>query len=83
MKKEREDIKMDINTKFFWLMRKQSLEEDLKYQKTLRELIQNNKDRNEDVWDKDEAEKTTWVLTEIDQKIDELEKRINETPSFD
>ena len=83
MKKEREDNKMDNNTKFFWLMRKQSLEEELKYQKTLRELIQNNKDRNEDVWDEDEAEKTAWVLTAIDQKIDELEKEINETPSLE
>lgn len=74
---------MDINTKFFWLMRKQSLEDDLRYQKTLRELIQNNKDRNEDVWDEDESEKTTWVLEKINETIKELEEGINETPSLE
>lgn len=49
---------MDNTTKFFWLMRRQTLEKELKYQQTLRELVQNNKDRNEEVWDEDEASKT-------------------------
>lgn len=74
---------MDNTTKFFWLMRKQSLEEDLKYQKTLKELIQNNKDRNEDFWDDDEAEKTAWVLEKINETIKGLEEGINETPSLE
>ena len=46
---------MDNTTKLFWLMRRQSLEEELNYQRTLRELIQKNKDRNEEVWDENEA----------------------------
>lgn len=74
---------MDNTTKFFWLMRRQTLEKELKYQQTLRELVQNNKDRNEEVWDEDEASKTEWVLQEIDEKIHGLEEDLKETPNLE
>lgn len=70
-------------TKFFWLMRRQALEKELKYQQTLRELVQNNKDRNEEVWDEDEASKTEWVLQEIDEKIRGLEEDLKDEPNLE
>ena len=73
---------MDNTTKFFWLMRRQTLEKELKYQQTLRELVQNNKDRNEEVWDEDEASKTEWVLQEINEKIRSLEEDLKDEPSM-
>lgn len=73
---------MGNTTKFFWLMRRQSLEKELKYQRTLRELVQNNKDRNEEVWDEDEASKTEWVLQEIDKKIHGLEEDLKDEPNL-
>ena len=69
---------MDNTTKLFWLMRRQSLEKELKYQRTLRELVQNNKDRNKEVWDEDEASKTKWVLQQIDEKIKDLEDELKD-----
>lgn len=74
---------MDNTTKFFWLMRRQALEKELKYQQTLRELVQNNKDRNEEVWDEDEASKTEWVLQEIDEKIWGLEEGLKDEPNLE
>lgn len=74
---------MDNTTKFFWLMRRQTLEKELKYQHTLRELVQNNKDRNEEVWDEDEASKTEWVLQEIDEKIHGLEEDLKDEPNLE
>lgn len=74
---------MDNTTKFFWLMRRQTLEEELKYQQTLRELVQNNKDRNEEVWDEDEASKTEWVLQKIDEKIHGLEEDLKDEPNLE
>ena len=73
---------MDNTTKLFWLMRRQSLEKELKYQQTLRELVQNNKERNEEVWDEDEASKTEWVLQEIDEKIQSLEEDLKDEPNM-
>ena len=73
---------MDNTTKFLWLMRRQTLEKELKYQQTLRELVQNNKDRNEEVWDEDEASKTEWVLQEIDKKIHGLEEDLKDVPNL-
>lgn len=69
---------MDNTTKLFWLMRRESLEKELKYQRTLRELVQNNKDRNEEVWDEDEASKTKLVLQQIDEKIKSLEDELKD-----
>lgn len=60
---------MDNTTKFFWLMRRQTLEKELKYQQTLRELVQNNKDRNEEAWDEDEASKTERVLRGLEEDL--------------
>ncbi len=74
---------MDNTTKFFWLMRRQTLEKELKYQQTLRELVQNNKDRNEEAWDEDEASKTAWVLQEIDEKIRGLEEDLKDEPNLE
>lgn len=74
---------MDNTTKFFWLMRRQTLEKELKYQQTLRELVQNNKDRNEEVWDEDEASKTECVLQEIDEKIQGLEEELKDEPNLE
>lgn len=74
---------MDNTTKFFWLMRRQTLEKELKYQQTLRELVQNNKDRNEEVWDEDEASKTEWVLQEINEKIHGLEEDLKDEPNLE
>lgn len=74
---------MDNTAKFFWLMRRQTLEKELKYQQTLRELVQNNKDRNEEVWDEDEASKTEWVLQEIDEKIHGLEEDLKDEPNLE
>ena len=76
---------MDNTTKFFWLMRRQTLEKELKYQQTLRELVQNNKDRNEEAWDEDEdeASKTEWVLQEIDEKIQGLEEDLKDEPNLE
>ena len=74
---------MDNTTKFFWLMRRQTLEKELNYQQTLRELVQNNKDRNEEVWDEDEASKTEWVLQEIDEKIHGLEEDLKDEPNLE
>lgn len=74
---------MDNTTKLFWLMRKEALEKELKYQQTLRELVQNNKDRNKEVWDEDEASKTEWVLQEIAKKIQGLEEDLNDEPNLE
>ena len=74
---------MDNTTKLFWLMRRQALEKELKYQQTLRELVQNNKDRNEEVWDEDETSKTEWVLQEIDEKIHGLEEDLKDEPNLE
>lgn len=64
-------------------MRRQTLEKELKYQQTLRELVQNNKDRNEEAWDEDEASKTAWVLQEIDEKIRGLEEDLKDEPNLE
>lgn len=65
---------MSIEVKLFEIMRKQSLEEELKYNETLRELIENNKLRNQDVWEKDEAEKTEYCLERLNEKIESLKE---------
>lgn len=74
---------MDNTTKFFWLMRRQALEKELKHQQTLRKLVQNIKDRNEEVWDEDEASKTEWVLQEIDENIRGLEEDLKDEPNLE
>lgn len=62
----------------FEMFRKNSLEKELKYNETLRELVQNNKDRNQDVWDKDEEEKTEYVLRILDERIESLKEDLSE-----
>ena len=63
-----------IEVRLFEVMRKQSLEEELKYNETLRELIENNKVRNQDVWEKDESEKTEYCLERLNEKIESLKE---------
>ena len=74
---------MDNTAKFFWLMRRQTLENELKYQQTLRELVQNDKDRNEERWDEDKASETEWVLQEIDENIRGLEEDLKNVPNLE
>ena len=68
---------MDNNLKFFWLMRKQTLEEELNKCKKLQEMIQLSWEAWSDDW---EAVK---VATSLELRIDELEKEIAETPSLE
>ena len=42
-----------------------------------------NKDRNEEAWDEDEASKTAWVLQEIDEKIRGLEEDLKDEPNLE
>ena len=63
-----------IEVRLFEVLRKQSLEEELKYNETLRELIENNKVRNQDVWEKDESEKTEYCLERLNEKIESLKE---------
>jgi len=65
---------MSIEVMIFEHMRRQSLEEELKYNETLRELIENNKVRNQDVWEKDESEKTEYCLERLNEKIESLKE---------
>ena len=75
---------MDNTTKFFRLMRRQSIEKELKYQQTLRELVQKNNDRNEVLWDEDDAEayETDWVLQQIDEEIQSLKEKLKDEPNM-
>lgn len=77
---------MDSTTKFFRLMRRQSIENELKYQQTLKELVQKNKDLNEEVWDEDEDEvkayETEWVLQQIDEEIQSLKEKLKNEPNL-
>lgn len=67
---------MDNNTKFFWLLRKQSLEEQLEKCKKLKEMI----DLSQHIWSEDcEA---VLVAAKLAEKIEELEKDIEETPDL-
>lgn len=67
---------MDNNVKFFWLMRKQALEEELNKCKKLQEMIQ----LSWEAWSDDlEAVK---VATSLELKIKDLEEGINETPDL-
>lgn len=77
MKKESEDNKMDNNLKFFWLMRRQTLEEELNKCKKLKEMI----DMSRYEWSGDYD--ASLVATELRLRIDELEKEIAETPSLE
>lgn len=43
-----------------------------KFLMTVRELVQANKDRCEDVWEEDEAHKTEYVLEEIERLLNEM-----------
>lgn len=63
-----------IEVRLFEALRKQSLKEELKYNETLRELIENNKVRNQDVWEKDESEKTEYCLERLNEKIESLKE---------
>lgn len=63
-----------IEVRLFETLRKQSLEEELKYNETLRELIENNKVRNQGVWEKDESEKTEYCLERLNEKIESLKE---------
>ena len=63
-----------IEVRLFEVLRKQSLEEERKYNETLRELIENNKVRNQDVWEKDESEKTEYCLERLNEKIESLKE---------
>lgn len=67
-----------IEVRLFEAMRKQSLEEELKYNETLRELIENNKVRNQDVWEKDESEKTEYCLERLNEKIESLKEDLKD-----
>lgn len=68
---------MSIEVMLFEHMRRQSLEEELKYNEILRELIENNKVRNQDDWEKDESEKTEYCLEKLNEKIESLKEDLN------
>ena len=52
-----------------------NVSEEIRYRSVLRELVQNNKDRCEEFWDNDEAEKTEYVLQRLDEEIGTLKRR--------
>ena len=62
----------------FEYLRRQSIEEDLGFYRAARELVLANKVRNEDVWEPEEAAKTALVLRELDKRIKNREKDLEE-----
>lgn len=62
---------MDNTTKFFWLMRRQSLEKDLRYKKTLYKLVQK-------AWSKDITDEEVAAMTRLEVEIQELERDLND-----
>lgn len=62
---------MDNMTKLFWAMRRQSLEKDLKYKKTLYSLAQK-------AWSEDITNEEVQVMTRLELEIQELEKDLND-----
>lgn len=62
---------MDNTTKFFWLMRRQSLEKDLRYKKTLYSLVQK-------AWSEDITEEEAAAMTRLEVEIQELERDLND-----
>lgn len=62
----------------FEYLRRQVIEEDLKFYRAARDLVLANKDRNEEVWTAEEATKTELVLRTLDSKIENLEKDLEE-----
>lgn len=62
----------------FECLRRQAIEEDLKFYKAARDLVMANKVRNEEVWEPEEAAKTTQVLRELDERIKSREKDLEE-----
>lgn len=62
---------MDNTTKFFWLMRRQSLEKDLRYKKTLYNLAQK-------AWSEDITEEEVAAMTRLELEIQELERDLND-----
>lgn len=62
---------MDNTTKLFWLMRRQSLEKDLKYKKTLYVLAQK-------AWSEDITDEEVQAITRLELEIQELEKDLND-----
>ena len=62
---------MDNTTKFFWLMRRQSLEKDLRYKKTLYKLGQK-------AWSEDMTDEEVAAMTRLEVEIQELERDLND-----
>ena len=62
---------MDNTTKLFWLMRRQSLEKDLKYKKTLYSLAQK-------AWSEDITDEEVQAMTRLELEIQKLEKDLND-----
>ena len=62
---------MDNTTKLFWLMRRQSLEKDLKYKKTLYSLAQK-------AWSEDITDKEVQAMDRLELEIRELENSLND-----
>ena len=62
---------MDNTTKLFWLMRRQSLEKDLKYKKALYSLAQK-------AWSEDITDEEVQAMTRLELEIQELEKDLSD-----
>ena len=62
---------MDNTTKLFWLIRRQSLEKDLKYKKTLYSLAQK-------AWSEDITDKEVQAMDRLELEILELENNLND-----
>lgn len=69
---------MTSEVMMFECLRRQAIEEDLKFYRAVRELVLANKVRNEEVWDAEEAAKTEMVLRMLDSKIEGREKDLEE-----
>lgn len=61
---------MDNTTKLFWIMRRQSLEEDLRYKKTLYSLAQQ-------AWSEDMTDEEVLAMSRLEVEIQDLEKDLN------
>ena len=62
---------MDNATKLFWLMRRQSLEKDLQYKKTLYSLAQK-------AWSEDMTYEEVSAMSRLEVEIQDLEKELND-----
>lgn len=62
---------MDNTTKLFWLMRRQSLEKDLKYKKTLYSLAQK-------AWSENMTDEEVSAMTRLEVEICDLEEALKD-----